>query len=1344
MENRPLISVIVPVYGTEKYLRKCLDSILNQTYKEIELIIVNDASRDNSEEIIKEYMNMDERIKYVRHAKNRGLFQARISGAEEATGEYIAFVDSDDMIAVDYYRQAINRIVEAAADVVISNTVNVDENSQYNVNSIYCALPYTAKDIYGEEIFKIFMEQEGSCFLWHTIWNKIYKKSLWDKCMPHYSCIKKHVIMTEDMAFSTILFYYAQHVTFAKCDGVFYYRHSEASTSAKKTKSQILKYIGDLDCVFSFLENFINKTVCTEKYSKLFEKLKARYFRIWCGNVTVSGFSEDMEVREALFEAFGFDEFETPYSDEFYFYSAQTTWDSRLENLKVRILDPRIEIVSFDIFDTLIYRPLWNPEDIFDMLNRYFHQIYPESKYKFSDIRKNADIYERKKISIELPMLEDISLKEIYAAMKNLYNIPDHIIELMMEKEIETEMMLVYPRQTAVELLNMAVHIGKKVILVSDMYLAKDTIEALLEKCGVKKYSKLYVSSECKVLKRTGSLFRYVISDLNIKGKEESVIHIGDNWESDVIIPQKLGFRSAFFPKAREVFANGISDINAGESFNALKMVTKNGINYQNMFNDFAIKSLLAIIANKLYDNPFKSMDKQTHYHCDPYFVGYYALGMHIIGVAKWILDNAIEKGYQTIHFLSRDGFLIKKVFDIMKKKYPNAPKSNYLHATRKSLIPMFINDTSALYALSEFIDIKSHSPKKLLTMLKQISKEVDFLDENYRIRGIGDLDKDFSNIFEFYNFIDAYIEINYDADKAHHLQEEFRNWLNNVIGSKDATFDIGYSGRLQEIICNILQKPIDSFYIYKSGSEADERAEKNGFRLHTFYNFCPALTGSLREYFISDPGPSCIGYTFSKGLMEPEFEEDKYKYEQRFAINQMFLGVEDFANDVIELWGEKIVEMHFNPLMVSLPFETFLARATSFDRIMFSNVKLEDDVYGGYSAKKLVDIWNWNTDFYGFESFREADKNCGFQTYNYITSAENSKKKLYEKVAIFYDSITDEKISLEEKISKCADNTNNLVVWNALQAIIDPKIISSWYMKNPGGFSKSSFDTFLTTSLMSVQENQDLTWLEDVLERIGEKILLPVGIGFSTETEKKGFSLKKESIRTLAKIAERCKSIGVCGEYSAEILSSFGIKNSVIIGSPVMYNQLPKLKGFHNEVNNIRKVSASFKPFYGVLSREEKSLLNYFAVNNFDMTESTMLELTKFNIEDDSFYLYLKEYERKKNIYFSITEWEKSFKETDFAIGMNFYNNVMALQSKIPALFINYETVGKELCKHYKLPSIDINNFDAKKEIAEYYRMADYSEFFSCIEKRFIEFCNFIKENKVSLSNICNRFVEK
>jgi glycosyltransferase involved in cell wall biosynthesis len=114
----PLISIIVPVYNVEEYLPRCLDSIINQSYKNLEIILINDESTDNSLSICKEFKKKDKRIKLI-SIKHGGLSKARNTGLDVAKGEYIGFVDSDDFIEEDMYKSLYEAIVKSGAQISV-------------------------------------------------------------------------------------------------------------------------------------------------------------------------------------------------------------------------------------------------------------------------------------------------------------------------------------------------------------------------------------------------------------------------------------------------------------------------------------------------------------------------------------------------------------------------------------------------------------------------------------------------------------------------------------------------------------------------------------------------------------------------------------------------------------------------------------------------------------------------------------------------------------------------------------------------------------------------------------------------------------------------------------------------------------------------------------------------------------------------------------------------------------------------------------------------------------------------------------------------------------------------
>ena len=125
----PLLSVVVPVYGVELYLRMCLDSIVAQTLRDIEIVVVNDCSPDNSEAIILEYQSRDARIKYISHSENLGLGGARNTGIRHASGEWLTFVDSDDFVDVGCYESALATIDRYGADGAVYAVVKFDDET---------------------------------------------------------------------------------------------------------------------------------------------------------------------------------------------------------------------------------------------------------------------------------------------------------------------------------------------------------------------------------------------------------------------------------------------------------------------------------------------------------------------------------------------------------------------------------------------------------------------------------------------------------------------------------------------------------------------------------------------------------------------------------------------------------------------------------------------------------------------------------------------------------------------------------------------------------------------------------------------------------------------------------------------------------------------------------------------------------------------------------------------------------------------------------------------------------------------------------------------------------------
>ena len=180
-ESKALISIIVPIYNVEKYLRQCLDSIIAQTYQNFECLLINDGSPDNSADICKEYVDKDARFHYFEKA-NGGLASARNLGIKQSKGQFITFIDSDDWIELDYLEVLYSKIKEYNTDFVISsyNKFDMDEDCFY---FHIWDQDYYEKIWTSQELLTQLPNLENYDGSYTVSWGKLFKRSLFDEIL---------------------------------------------------------------------------------------------------------------------------------------------------------------------------------------------------------------------------------------------------------------------------------------------------------------------------------------------------------------------------------------------------------------------------------------------------------------------------------------------------------------------------------------------------------------------------------------------------------------------------------------------------------------------------------------------------------------------------------------------------------------------------------------------------------------------------------------------------------------------------------------------------------------------------------------------------------------------------------------------------------------------------------------------------------------------------------------------------------------------------------------------------------------------------------------------------------
>lgn len=255
---KPLISIVVPIYKVEQYLNRCVDSIINQSYENLEIILVNDGSPDRCGEICEEYKSRDSRIVVI-HKENGGLSDARNFGIERATGEFISFLDSDDWLHEDFVSRLYSLLIDTNADISASNFLKVyDQPSgmpKIEANhSIHEFTNIESLAQYGEEL--------GAQMV--VAWGKLYRRELFNEI--RFPRGKLH----EDEFTTYKLLYAAKKISYTHEPLLYYFQRND---SIMGQGFDIRKKLDFMEALYE-RANFLNQ----KGLSRLSDRLYRQYF----------------------------------------------------------------------------------------------------------------------------------------------------------------------------------------------------------------------------------------------------------------------------------------------------------------------------------------------------------------------------------------------------------------------------------------------------------------------------------------------------------------------------------------------------------------------------------------------------------------------------------------------------------------------------------------------------------------------------------------------------------------------------------------------------------------------------------------------------------------------------------------------------------------------------------------------------------------------------------------------------------------------------------------------------------------------------------------------------------
>jgi FMN phosphatase YigB (HAD superfamily) len=620
----------------------------------------------------------------------------------------------------------------------------------------------------------------------------------------------------------------------------------------------------------------------------------------------------------------------------------------QLFEIKKHISAKLIKIISFDLFDTLLFRPTFFPQDIFYLLSKRVHELYLIND--FYNIRCTAE--RRLRESFTISGKHEINIYDIYLYISSYHSIDYEICNVICEEEIAIEKQLLQVRQDVKSIYDFAIESGKKIIIISDMYLPMNVIRDIINEKGLTKISNIYISSDFNKRKDTGDLYLEVVEQEHVKSHE--IIHFGDNAISDVEIPRKLGIEAihvkSLFDKIfdeKNIFSKIWKDL-------ALIDIPSRFMLGLAMFSWFSEKELIEG-GNLVFMNNLR-------------FLGYFGLAPILLDIAiKISINSEIQSNYPIIYFASRDGYLPQKAYDIISRIFGGKP-SSYLYCSRRAYFTskfngdilsfLFDNSRDGYFSVRRLMESIFYDLDLPLCKLLISQFTLEELESDYRV-----------NIEKIENVISRYTN-----ELSHYLYDQKNNaiqyYKKNIIvnqSNRSVVFDIGYSGSVSNSIGKLTGYKIDKIYTREEFTNR-KRDEENDTKTWLLLDKTELIVSEFPYLFLifeelfSSQEAACVG--FIKNSDESCFpiisNDECYEtimWESLQAINEACLRYVELAAKVFKKYLKDLTIN--NHLCLIQPLVFAFNKSNVFEALMLENIKFPDTFYFTFnlslSSKLLI-----------------------------------------------------------------------------------------------------------------------------------------------------------------------------------------------------------------------------------------------------------------------------------------------------------------------------------------------------------------------------------------------------
>lgn len=598
--------------------------------------------------------------------------------------------------------------------------------------------------------------------------------------------------------------------------------------------------------------------------------------------------------------------------------------------------DAAVRVVIFDIFDTLLLRPLLDPEMIKNLVARLAGTEIGE---RYLECRAKAEMKAREKAE------RDVDLEQIYEEFGLLSGLSDDRVVQLRRLEEAVEFDAVSPRGDVVDMLRYALAAGKRVVLASDMYLPKSIVEAMLTEHGINEWHALYLSSDVGQRKDSGELFHHIFAQEGVA--PEQVLMIGDNEHSDLQIPIEMGMKICYVLRPVEL----------ARALPRLGPLVEQAMRVDDLHGQVT----LGLITRANFHPVFYShFEPAALVPCSPRAIGYSIVGPLTLSFAQWLAENAKANGIQRLYFLSREGQILKRIYDRWAAQDRTAPPSEYLVLSRRAMTVPLINDLEDIYTIARALyfpnDIGNFIRERFGLELKSHQWREIWRQGLWRKEQLVEVKN--GQIEHLKPLLQAL-----EQSIVKQSKKELPGLLKYLekMGLKQkggcAVVDVGYSATIQGRLNRLLKRPIHGYYM-----ATDEAAEAVSSRYNVTTQGCfghfvsrgnestALITRSFElEKLLSSDEAQIVCYQLdgNDDILSEFRQLSDAEIQTRSLRAEIQAGALAFVDDALAVRGKLFADYTVPTPLAQTLYETFVDRLSEPEAALLSQLIL-DDYYCG------------------------------------------------------------------------------------------------------------------------------------------------------------------------------------------------------------------------------------------------------------------------------------------------------------------------------------------------------------------------------------------------------------